>query len=1702
MRRNIKAGNDLRGTGKQGSRSKRRARQMFFETLESRQLLAVVTNTDVGTFWETYTTNYVPPQEYKAALPDYLSAPSSASPLTIAIDYLKQNAAEFGLESSDLNHYTVTNQYTDAHNGVTHIYLQQKYNGLPVADALASIHVTAAGRVLSAGINFVPDLIEPPPFSTPAPYISAQTALTTLASQSNRSVDAGQLTTHPFGGPEQTVYFSGPGLSGFAASAVGASLHYVPKPDGRLELAWKFVVRYADGSHWFEGSIGAQFGGRVGQLIRLADYRNDASYNVLPFPLRDPLDGNFNVVVDPQDPVASPFGWHDINGFVGPEFFDTRGNNVSAQDDLNGDDQGGLYGLPVAPGVLDFNTLVILPLGAPASYLEAATINAFYWANLAHDISFHYGFTEIAGNFQQENYSNLGMDDDPVRVDVQDSMTQDNANMFTPPDGQPGIMNLGISTAFTPNRDISLDNHIIVHEYTHGISNRLTGGPANASALVQLQSGGMGEGWSDWFALMLTTDFTTDDADTPQLIGDWVFGPPATGIRRQPYSFDMTVNPITLDDYNGVDFVTGLPNSEVHNSGEIWASALWDMSWLLIEKHGFDPDFYNGDGGNNLAIQLVFDGMKLQPANPSFLEARDAILAADLALTGGANYTEIWEAFARRGFGATANDGGSAAASIVTESFVVPPPLTGVSGTVYEDFNNNNQIDPLVDLPLAGWVVYADLNNNSIRDLGEPQSTTATDGTYSLPLTTPGTVTIREVVQTGYQRVLPSSGGFSITVSQGTNFTGRNFLNRQAPGEITGLKFNDFNGNGTRDTGEPGLAGVMIYVDVNKDGRIGVLEPAGVTDANGVYRILNVPVGTGIHVREVVQPGMVQTFPSPTGPSGGGYTNVAVTRGGVTTGINFGNQQRIDFGDAPASYGTTLAANGPRHGIVAGYGLTLETFATNDPNLAVKIARVVDAESNGLVHPTATGDDVTGLDDENGVEIPALSPGSQPTIRVGVRTNGYSAGALQGWIDFNRDGDFLDAGEQVIKDLSLATGIHFVQITVPPNAQLGSTFARFRYGVERGIGPLGAAVAGEVEDYATTVLQDMPIAVDDVFPDLSRVPPDAFIKLNSSNNPLDVLRNDFGTTLDPTPEIISTIFFDANGELETAAGGLVKFQGATLPLLYTPKLGYTGPDSFQYAITAGDGSFISFGNVTINISPSDPIAIDDIVRFNTGAATGVDVFVLANDVAALNQPIKIKAGSVQLVSTSAAGTTLVPSASGDRLIFTAPPTFSGTVRYRYTIEDNDVTTADSSAIVTIQVTPDPSTPAASHAAIFRTQYIAADQFGNPIGGPTSTINLANSEFFFVQLIVNDPAGTPAGLPETTGVESAYVDLLVNEVANNPLLPMVEPVIEPNGTFDILFTSQYTLVRADNPDFSTPGVLNEIGASHDSTPAVQPGLPTGVGNGERLVMSVKFRALQGGTVNIQADHADSPQLPILLFDGTTAFPGPIQISDDQVFIVPSQPLTILGGSGEGEFTNLGNFYDVNADGIVNTLDILMIVNDMTLHGARSLNQFAIALAGVLPEGYLDTNLDSTVNTLDILGIVNYLTSRGAVVSSSGGNGEGEGGEGEAGEGESMAAFLAVAAPAADPADEALNVLATEQNREVAETPAVAAEPQASIVAPSGTSAEESVLTSKDDESALGQKLKRRLGGVDSDAADELFSRLSDLREQLRSRRRGR
>lgn len=224
------------------------------------------------------------------------------------------------------------------------------------------------------------------------------------------------------------------------------------------------------------------------------------------------------------------------------------------------------------------------------------------------------------------------------------------------------IVNPGDLTA----TDSDFDNMVIAHEYGHGISNRLVGGADLADCLFNAEQ--MGEGWSDWFGLMLTqtaSDLGTDGRG----VGTYLINEPnnGTGIRPAPYSTDFAVNNYTYGNTNSNAL------SQPHGIGFVWASMLWDLNWALIDEYGFDPNVKSGSGGNNVAMSLVIEGLKLTPCGPGFVDGRDAILAADQLLYNGANKCLIWDVFARRGLGFSASQGDPDDRSDQVQAFDTPP---------------------------------------------------------------------------------------------------------------------------------------------------------------------------------------------------------------------------------------------------------------------------------------------------------------------------------------------------------------------------------------------------------------------------------------------------------------------------------------------------------------------------------------------------------------------------------------------------------------------------------------------------------------------------------------------------------------------------------------------------------------------------------------------------------------------------------------------------------------------------------------------------------------------------------------------------------------------------------------------------------------------------------------------------------------------
>jgi extracellular elastinolytic metalloproteinase len=310
--------------------------------------------------------------------------------------------------------------------------------------------------------------------------------------------------------------------------------------------------------------------------------------------------------------------------------------------------------------------------------LSAVTTNLFVMHNRMHDFAYFLGFTERNYNLQLFNFglTPVSQQNDPELGTSQAGSIagaawlpsygtapgRNNANQIALMDGVPGITNQYLfqpvgGVIYPPCTDGALDMGIAGHEYTHAISNRMVAGPDGN--LSSEQGRAMGESWSDLVATEFQQEFNYQQQSgySPLALGAYTTGNPVRGIRDYPLD-DSPLN------YGNYGFDT--PGPEVHADGEIWNATQWSLRQALVEA--YDAKYPSSDiklqrdcanglveaaycPGNRRWIQLMFDAFLLQQADTSMLDARDAMLAADLARFGGADLELMWKVFAQRGMG-------------------------------------------------------------------------------------------------------------------------------------------------------------------------------------------------------------------------------------------------------------------------------------------------------------------------------------------------------------------------------------------------------------------------------------------------------------------------------------------------------------------------------------------------------------------------------------------------------------------------------------------------------------------------------------------------------------------------------------------------------------------------------------------------------------------------------------------------------------------------------------------------------------------------------------------------------------------------------------------------------------------------------------------------------------------------------------------
>jgi Fungalysin metallopeptidase (M36)/Fungalysin/Thermolysin Propeptide Motif/Viral BACON domain len=630
----------------------------------------------------------------------------------------------FGGDATLLDDAVIIRDDVTERSGLHTVVWQQMLEGIPVHGGAITAHTTKRDELISIGSGFVPSpdrtakAIAQRAAIITAPVHTAADATAAILSQNGATAGVIQVT-QDLGGPKQAKILT----STEAKGDIRAELVWFPVTAGDLRLAWYINLSKKLNGIMYDTVVDATSLDILNQ-VRLTSYgflgpknqlaAKDAAPAQVPQPVKGQdknkalapgravaPDGNYvgtnitrqNVskaatalsmriypgdspdtvgheLVSPTiDTTASPNGWIDENK-------ETNGNNVDAHLDLDDDNRVDGADLPRPKGTGTSTVTFDFPIDltkAPSTYRDAAIVNLFYWCNFTHDRLYHYGFTESAGNFQLDNLKRGGYGDDALQADAQDGSGTENANMATPTDGRAPRMQMFIFTRpipfvpgsrFNPYRDSSLVAEVIVHEYVHGLTHRLIGGGVSGN-MDSIQSDGMGEGWSDFYALSLLNE--NDDPIAAYPVGLYLASDQINGIRTQPYAIEPRPSVIKTGtnppkSKNTMTFNDVLADTEVHATGTVWCQILWECRGEMITKYGAAI-------GNELMLQLVTDGLKLTPNKPSFTDARDAIIRADSVANAGANTAELWRAFSKRGLGRSAMAGDSGNYDGIAESF-------------------------------------------------------------------------------------------------------------------------------------------------------------------------------------------------------------------------------------------------------------------------------------------------------------------------------------------------------------------------------------------------------------------------------------------------------------------------------------------------------------------------------------------------------------------------------------------------------------------------------------------------------------------------------------------------------------------------------------------------------------------------------------------------------------------------------------------------------------------------------------------------------------------------------------------------------------------------------------------------------------------------------------------------------------------------
>jgi len=528
-----------------------------------------------------------------AAQSGALTAPSADAAEAIAAAWLEQHRDLFDISAQQIA--AAENRTQQTSTGLRFVEFERTVDGLPIFRSNIRIGVDQLGRIVQVQGGEDPPVIALVPSVDAGPEAAIAAAFRALA------ID--------IAAPPQPL-----------ASANSVWMHF-SNPESELDpaiLVRKVAFPFGPGSARATYRINAVTSKGGYDILVSADngqllYRVDLQAHLGQARVwaKTPIDG-------PRELVDLPDGWLPPGGTT------TKGNNADSYLDANGDGKPDNVNRDGLQAGRAFNDSQIFDFpagdgfGPPSDFRAQAVAQAFYHLNIAHDYFYELGFREKDGNFQTDNLGKGGKGGDAVLVHVQTSDEPNNASFEALADGIPGKMYLGIySFPDGSFRDAALSGEIVLHEYVHGVTDRIIGGPQESSCLFTgAQNQALGEAWSDYFAASFY--------ETP-LIGAYDAELQGQGLRRFP-----------LNETPWKYYDLGNDGLQQHNDGEIFAAVLWDIRQQL---------------GVETADALVFKALALTPCEPSFLDARDAILLADQTFNAGANRAALWVIFAARGMG-------------------------------------------------------------------------------------------------------------------------------------------------------------------------------------------------------------------------------------------------------------------------------------------------------------------------------------------------------------------------------------------------------------------------------------------------------------------------------------------------------------------------------------------------------------------------------------------------------------------------------------------------------------------------------------------------------------------------------------------------------------------------------------------------------------------------------------------------------------------------------------------------------------------------------------------------------------------------------------------------------------------------------------------------------------------------------------------